>query len=127
MNILLVMAGGAFGSMLRYGIGLFIMKRIPQPPIPFAMLLVNVIGSFGLGMFLGSYFSVTEAATLYNTPFYLFIGLGFFGAFTTFSTFSVETVELLREREFKKACIYVLLTVFLSVLLFAFGISLSTW
>ena len=118
MNTLLVMLGGGFGAMLRYVVGVFIMKRFQHPPIPIAMLIVNVIGSFGLGLFLGIFFHELDPI-IYESPLFLLIGLGFFGAFTTFSTFSVETMQLLRDGKRKHALIYVLLSVSLSILFFS--------
>lgn len=120
------MTGGAFGAMCRYGIGLLLMKKYPHPPIPIAMLFVNVVGSLGLGLFLGHYYSSEEAFELYEAPIFLLIGLGFFGAFTTFSTFSVETMLLLRERKLKKAFLYVFLSIFLSIAFFSGAFLLIT-
>jgi fluoride exporter len=125
LNILLVMTGGALGAMFRYGIGLYFMKKIPHPPIPMAMLVVNVIGSTGLGLFLGKYFSNYEPTVLYEAPIFLFVGLGFFGAFTTFSTFSIETILLLREGKLRKAVLYMFLTMLLSISFFSLAVLLT--
>jgi hypothetical protein len=56
MNLLLVGVGGALGAICRYLLGLAIMSRFPKPPFPIAMLIVNVLGSLGLGLFYGSYY-----------------------------------------------------------------------
>lgn len=117
MTWLLVGLGGSLGAMTRYAVGLLMMKKFPNPPIPIAMLVVNIIGSLGLGLFLGSYF---ESGTS-STPLLLFLGVGFFGAFTTFSTFSVETMQLLRARNIKKTLLYVLLTMIFSIVFFSGG------
>lgn len=117
MNLLLVGLGGAVGAMLRYAVGIYMMKKFPQSPIPIAMLIVNIVGSLGLGLFLGLYFESGISAT----PLLLFVSVGFFGAFTTFSTFSVETMQLLRAKKLKKAFLYVFLTMFFSMLSFSCG------
>lgn len=117
MTWLLVSLGGSLGAMTRYAVGLLMMKKFPNPPIPIAMLVVNIVGSLGLGLFLGSYF---ESETS-STPLLLFLGVGFFGAFTTFSTFSVETMQLLRARNIKKTLLYVLLTIIFSIVFFSGG------
>ncbi|WNF37914.1 fluoride efflux transporter CrcB [Bacillaceae bacterium IKA-2] len=117
MNWLLVGLGGAFGAMTRYAVGIFMMKKFPNPPIPIAMLLVNIVGSLSLGLILALYFEDGS----YSTPLLLFLSVGFFGAFTTFSTFSVETMQLLRARKVKKAILYVFLTMILSVGFFIGG------
>ncbi|OIJ10742.1 chromosome condensation protein CrcB [Anaerobacillus alkalilacustris] len=121
MNSLLVMLGGAVGAMLRYALGLILMKRFPHPPIPIAMLFVNIIGSVGLGLFLGVLFSKGVNLDIYEEPLFLLVGLGFFGAFTTFSTFSVESMQLLKDGKTKKACIYVLFSISFSIAFFAIG------
>ncbi|MCT8138785.1 fluoride efflux transporter CrcB [Anaerobacillus sp. CMMVII] len=126
MNLVFVMAGGAIGAMTRYGVGLYIMRKVPQPPFPLAMLVVNVIGSLGLGIFIGTNYAELEVTVLYEAPLYLFVGLGFFGAFTTFSTFSVETMLLLRQGKVIVAFIYVLLSMALSIIFFSGAILLLT-
>jgi fluoride exporter len=121
---MLVMIGGAVGVILRYLFGFYLMKKFPNPPIPVAMLVVNTIGSLGLGTLFGCFVSNYQT-DVYEAPLYLLIGLGFFGAFTTFSTFSVETMLLLRDRLLNKAVCYVLLTITLSLLFFTIGIWLT--
>lgn len=121
MTWLLVGLGGALGAMTRYAVGLLMMKKFPDPPIPIAMLVVNIVGSLGLGLFLGSYFKIDTS----STPILLFVSVGFFGAFTTFSTFSVETMQLLRARQVKKALLYVFLTMLFSIAFFIGGFSLA--
>ncbi|MBP1970472.1 CrcB protein [Virgibacillus natechei] len=101
MNILLLSMSGGLGAICRYLLGLAIMKKNPYPEIPIAMLTVNVIGSFGLGVF--------------------------FGAFTTFSTFSMEAVELLREKKYRKALIYISISLIGSVITFSIGYLIGIW
>lgn len=125
MNALLVMLGGGIGAMSRYIVGLLIMNKFKHPPIPIAMVFVNIVGSFGLGVFLGSYFQEADP-TIYEAPLFLFAGLGFFGAFTTFSTFSVETMQLLRDRKIKKAFIYLFISITFSILVFIIGFTITT-
>lgn len=120
MNIIFVMIGGAIGAILRFVLGVVIMKKNPNPPIPVAMIIVNILGSFGLGLFLGINYRYMDAS-MYEEPLFLLIGIGFFGAFTTFSTFSVETMQLLQRNRRKEAAFYVLITILLSFALFSVG------
>lgn len=120
MNILFVTLGGAVGAICRYILGLAIMKKYPSPPIPIAMLIVNIIGSFGLGLFFSAYIdSLVQEA--FDNFWYLFVGIGFFGAFTTFSTFSMEALELIRHKHFWKAAIYISCSLGGSILFFSLG------
>ncbi|WP_058306786.1 fluoride efflux transporter FluC [Gracilibacillus massiliensis] len=51
MNIALLMIGGSIGAVSRYLFGMSLKKRYKQPRFPVAMLVVNLLGSFGLGLF----------------------------------------------------------------------------
>jgi len=77
--------GGAIGAVLRYLVADFVAQRQGSAQFPLSTLVVNVIGSFALGVVIFGGFS--EAVTL-------FFGVGVCGAFTTFSSFSVQTVRL---------------------------------
>jgi len=82
----LVGIGGAVGASARYCAGVFVRSGTR---IPLSTLLVNVLGSFVLGL-------VAFGAGESSRAFAL-IGVGACGAFTTFSSFSYETVETLRD------------------------------
>ncbi|GAE35045.1 fluoride efflux transporter CrcB [Halalkalibacter akibai] len=126
MNLLLLICGGSIGAISRYLVGLAIMKRYSNPPFPVAMLIVNLIGSFGLGAFFGINYQLIPLGA-YNDPLYLSIGIGFFGAFTTFSTFSVEAFQLYNNKLWKKLILYVTLSIFGSILTFLIGLNLGVY
>ncbi|MFZ9987683.1 MAG: fluoride efflux transporter FluC [Candidatus Nanopelagicales bacterium] len=79
---LLVALGGAIGACARYGLASTWSARFP-----WAILVVNLVGSFILGVLL------VEA----RDEILLFLGVGFCGALTTFSTFILDTFALVRE------------------------------
>lgn len=83
-SALLVGFGGAIGALGRYGIGTI----VRGDRFPLAIFVVNVVGSFLLGL-------VTFAGV--GESILLFVGIGACGAFTTFSTFSVDTVRLVED------------------------------
>jgi len=118
---MMVILGGGTGAVARYLAGVVIMKRYPSPRIPVAMLMVNLAGSFGLGMLMGH---LHEEPELYGNLLFLLVGIGFFGSFTTFSTFSMEAVQLLRAGYFKKAALYILISVFGAITGFTIGYAL---
>jgi CrcB protein len=77
---LLVAVGASVGAPLRYLAGHHLDRVFPR-----GTLLVNVLGSFLLGLFSALSLSGDQAALL---------GTGFCGAFTTYSAFAVKAVEL---------------------------------
>ncbi|MDG5471980.1 fluoride efflux transporter CrcB [Jeotgalibacillus sp. ET6] len=121
MNLVLVSIGGGLGAVCRYLMGILLQEKFPSTVIPTAMLSVNLLGSFGLGLFLGFFYGSIPAQPIQD-PIYLLFGVGFFGAFTTFSTFSVEAVQLLREHSYTRALVYISLTIAGSVFIFLLGL-----
>ena len=113
----LLAVGGGSGALCRYLLGLTVMKKFPTPLIPVAMIIVNIIGSFGLGLLFGNF----DAVNFYNDALVVFLGLGFFGAFTTFSTFSVEAVQLVLDKKYLHALLYLSLSICGSIMGFILG------
>jgi CrcB protein len=119
MIVLATITAGGLGAVLRFWLGqLFGLKMIESyTPIPVGILLINVLGSFGLGMFTHFHLANDTIVTIIST--------GFFGGFTTFSTFSVEAVQLIIDRKEKEAAVYVLLSIAGSAAAFWAGVSIS--
>ena len=91
MVLLGVLVAGAAGAVARYVIDGAVHRRW-SPTVPVGTLLVNVAGSFILGLLTG--------AALYHHPdpaVRTVLGTGFCGALTTWSTLSWETVRLVDE------------------------------
>lgn len=105
----LVALGGAIGAACRYLTGLAVIRLLGHTGFPPAILTVNVIGSFLMGVF------VVLAAHKGLTHISPFVMTGLLGGFTTFSAFSLETVTLVERGELGYAALYVLLSVGLSV------------
>lgn len=120
MQLFLISVAGGMGSVARYLIGLWIFHKYSRCQIPPSILIVNLLGAFGLGLFYGMYFAVIPVHPYKNFVF-LVVGVGFFGAFTTFSAFSMEVIELLRKKEYKKAALYISITIVGSVIILYFG------
>ena len=93
MNILLVALGGAIGAAVRYLAGVFIGMRL-GPDFPWGTFIINVSGSFFIGMVL----VLTEEGVL-PAGARLFLAVGVLGGYTTFSTYSYETLQLLTSGE----------------------------
>ncbi|TDD67084.1 fluoride efflux transporter CrcB [Jiangella aurantiaca] len=102
MTVLLVAAGAAVGAPLRYVVDRWVGIRLGAG-FPWGTLVVNVVGSFVLGLVLGSPSVGAEATAL--------IGTGFCGALTTYSTFSYETLRLLEDGAWSRGVANVLVSV----------------
>lgn len=87
----LALAGG-LGAVCRFLLDALVRRRW-DAPIPVATLLINVLGSFALGVLVGWLGEVAGAADVRTI-----VGTGFLGGFTTFSTAAVEVALLGRER-----------------------------
>lgn len=88
-RFLAVAFGGALGAVSRYGVVLLV-ANFWKRDFPLATLLINVSGSFILGLF--STFAVEK--TSLDPLWRLLVATGFVGAYTTFSTFEYETQRL---------------------------------
>lgn len=84
-SIALVAAGGAIGSLLRWTTSELLAGI--SGGFPWATYLVNVLGSFLLGILYGI---LRRKA---DEPLRLFAGVGLLGGFTTFSTYTVDAVR----------------------------------
>jgi len=87
MIIAAVIAAGAVGAVIRY----LVSKAFASPTrsFPWAVLVVNVVGSAIAGAVVG--FAVTQGV---SSDVRLALVTGLCGGLTTFSTLSVETVQL---------------------------------
>lgn len=108
MNQLLVIAvGGAFGAVMRFLVSTGIYQWLGRG-FPYGTLLVNVVGSFLIGL-------LTETLILQRVSVFLdyraAVLVGFMGSFTTFSTFSLETFYLLEQGQLGKAGLNVAISV----------------
>ncbi|WP_299652547.1 fluoride efflux transporter CrcB [uncultured Tateyamaria sp.] len=115
----LVALGGAIGASLRWLSGVAVLRAFGPTDFPLAILTVNVIGSFLMGVF------VVAAAHKGLTHLSPFVMTGILGGFTTFSAFSLETMTLIERGQVASASLYILLSVGLSVGALALGLILA--
>jgi fluoride exporter len=89
---LMVMLGGATGSLARFVLGTAIMNRVGGR-FPFGTVIINITGSFLIGFIMTM---LTER--LNPSPNWrLLLVVGFLGGYTTFSSFEWETIGLVRD------------------------------
>jgi CrcB protein len=106
MNIrtfLLVFAGGAAGSVLRWWTGVALGHRY-QGRFPLATFLINASGAFLIGA-LSTLFSI-EWYHRHESDLAALIMTGFLGGYTTFSSYQMETVTLHNEQAYRTASLY---------------------
>ncbi len=93
-QLLLVGLGGFLGALARYGLMGAIYALFPFPPrFPVATLLVNLLGSFLLGIITG----IGEFRGAIDASVRAFLVIGFLGSMTTYSTFIGRSVSALLE------------------------------
>ena len=113
-----VMGGGALGSGLRYGVGLW----LNRPAFPMGTLAVNLLGCFligGLATWFGQRLELSEGVRLA-------VLVGFLGGFTTFSSFGLETVRLMESERMMAAIAYVSVSNLVGFLAVWGGMKLAT-
>lgn len=96
-QLILVGAGGAVGSILRF-LTSEITSKYYFHSFPLATFLINIIGCFCIGLLV----NLTPA----NANLKLLLIVGFCGGFTTFSTFARETFDLINHSQMTLAFVY---------------------
>ncbi len=109
-NVLYVFLGGGIGSVLRY----LLFLLVPSTTFPAATFVVNIVGSFLIGLFAALYGAQTSAQSG-NQALLLFLTTGLCGGFTTFSTFSKESYGLMQQQQWGLFLVYVFLSVSLCI------------
>lgn len=89
----------SLGAVARYLVDGGVQGRVAQR-FPWGTWVVNVSGSFLLGILVG----LTQHSHLAGVPLTI-AGTGFCGAYTTFSTLAVQTVELAEDGRASKAAL----------------------
>jgi len=107
-QILLIGAGGFAGSVARY----FVSKlnlHIDLFSIPVGTMIVNVGGSFLIGLLVG----ISEKSALLSADLRMLLMVGLCGGFTTFSTFAGENLALMQNGQFLSVFLYTALSIIL--------------
>lgn len=118
-TLLLIGLGGGIGSIGRYLTALYVQKYYAGI-FPLATLIINVSGSFLIGILFGC-----MERYQWTTPDlkFLFI-IGFCGGYTTFSAFAMENVNLMQTNHTAVAFAYIGLSVMLGLAATWAGLSL---
>ena len=111
-SCLIVMAGGALGTLARYVIASLALPISDK--LPWGTIAINITGSFLIGFF----GTLTLALGRHPLPenARLFVMVGFCGGYTTFSSFSLQTLNLANNGEWLRAGSYIVLSVALCLI-----------
>lgn len=119
MSVLVVLGicvAGGLGAGLRFLIDGLIAERHALP-MPIGTLMINVSGSFALGLLSG--------ALTADHPLLAILGLGLCGGFTTFSTAMLEAAQLVRGHRYGLAALQATSMIVLCVAAAALGVAVG--
>jgi CrcB protein len=108
--------GGSLGALCRFWVASSTYAALGTQ-FPYGTLLVNVSGSLLMGFLV---VLLTEKLLL-PEAIKMALLVGFLGAFTTFSTFALDALHWMQQGEWMKALVYVMSSVFGSLLGVAAG------
>ncbi len=118
-TFLLVGAGGAGGSMLRYAVALLLPRS--GGGFPWATVTVNLAGCFGIGILAG----LTPRIPWLSHTGWALLATGLCGGFTTFSAFALDNVKLWESGAGTTAVVYSAVSITAGILLCYAGLHLS--
>jgi CrcB protein len=101
LNIALVAAGGAIGSVARYLVGVW-SARLAGPNFPWGTITVNIVGAFLIGLMV----EVVARRFDASAEMRVFIVTGVIGGFTTWSSFTLDAVTLFERGDMGQAAFY---------------------
>ncbi len=119
IELFLLAIGAVVGAFLRYSL---VDSPMTIGGLPVNVLVVNVIGSFLLGLF-----SVLAIALNLDAKYTLLFATGFCGSFTTMSSFALETSNLIGSNRFSLALLNILANVGLSLSAVIGGIAIGNF
>jgi CrcB protein len=110
-NCLVVMVGGALGTLARY------LVSVPALPIsgqmPWGTIIINITDSLLIGFF--GTLTLASGRFPVSEPLRLFVMIGICGGYTTFSSFSLQTLDLIRAGGLARAALNIGISVVLCV------------
>ena len=118
MLYLIVFLGAGIGGALRHGVNVGA-ARMWGFGFPYGTLIVNVLGSFLMGLLAG-YFAFRPGIAQHAR---LFLTTGIWGGFTTFSAFSLDTALLVERHAYGLAAGYAVGSVAASIAALFLGLA----
>ena len=119
MLYFIVFIGAGIGGALRHGVNVAA-GRMFGLGFPFGTLIVNIVGSFLMGLLAG-YFAFRPGV---DQHLRLFLTTGILGGFTTFSAFSLDAALLIERHSYGAAAGYMAGSVAASVAALFLGLAM---
>ncbi|MFE1172318.1 fluoride efflux transporter CrcB [Streptomyces sp. NPDC058773] len=121
ITLLAVGVAAAVGAVARHVLDQYVQYRRPGL-FPRGIWLVNVTGSFVLGLLMGLGIRHGVPAQVLTIA-----GAGFCGAYTTFSTFSYELVRLCEKGQVRTSLLYAATSIGAGLAAAAAGLAVGAW
>lgn len=118
MNTLLIFFGAGLGGVFRYWFSNVIYWLLGRQ-FPYGTLVVNATGCFLMGLLFAI---IMERFNGTGPQLRSLLLIGFLGGYTTFSSFSIETLNLFESGAWLSACLNILVSVTLCILLTWIGV-----
>jgi CrcB protein len=122
VTCLVVMLGGALGSLARYALSSLTADHSRE--LPLGTIGINMTGSFLIGFF--GTLTLAHGRYPVSENLRLFVMVGLCGGYTTFSSFSLQTLDLMRSGAIGRAAINVIASVALCELAVGLGHALAS-
>ena len=113
----MVAIGGALGAVSRYALDRVVVSIVGVPTV-LGIFLINISGSFLLGMFV----SISDSHPGWPTGVRMLVAVGFLGSYTTFSTLMIAGIQSGETGDIAKAALNVAGSVALGLLAATVGI-----
>ncbi len=126
VHLLGVALGAGLGAVCRAATDRAVFARFGPLPLPWATLLVNLLGSLLLGFLLESTVQALADGSAAAGTLRLVVGTGFCGGLTTYSTFAFEVAGLIREGRARAGLGYAAVTMALGMTAVALGALLGS-